>query len=241
MDSSPTATLLRAYHRRGDTTARERLVELYLPLVESFAHRYARSSSDYDDLHQVGCIGLINAIDRFDLERGDDLTAFAVPNIVGEIRRYLRDRSAGVRLPRRVLELRTAALRAQAQLAAEMGRTPTTADVARRLGADEQDVAAALDAGRAAQPVELQSDAGGEAGAGAESLETAEDRMFLSGAFQSLDERERRILFLRYVRDAEPDEIARELGISRRQLSRTTQAALAAVEVSMPRSTRLTR
>jgi RNA polymerase sigma-B factor len=230
---SATSTLLRAYHGRGDTTARQRLVELHLPLVESLAHRYARSASDYDDLHQVGCIGLINAIDRFDLERGDDLTAFAVPNIVGEIRRYLRDRSAGVRLPRRVLELRGAALATESDLAAELGRTPTPAEIARRVGADEDDVALALDATRAQLAVELAPEAGHDAQSGEESLETAEDRLFLSGAFQSLDERERQILFLRYVRDVEPNEIARQLGMSDRQLSRTTKAALAKLRVGL--------
>src|SRR3954469_5453478 len=90
---SETAELLRAYHEKGDTAARQRLVELYLPLVESFMRRYARGTDDYDDLYQVGCIGLINAIDRFDVSRGDELAAFAVPNIAGEIRRYQRDRS----------------------------------------------------------------------------------------------------------------------------------------------------
>jgi len=230
---SATSTLLRAYHGRGDTSARQRLVELHLPLVESLAHRYARSASDYDDLHQVGCIGLINAIDRFDFERGEDLTAFAIPNIVGEIRRYLRDRSAGVRLPRRVLELRAAALATQSDLAAQLGRTPTSSEIARRLGADEDDVAAALDAHRAHLPVELASEAGHDGRSGEESLETAEDRLFLSGAFRNLDERERRILFLRYVRDVEPNEIARELGMSGRQLSRTTKAALAKLRLGL--------
>jgi RNA polymerase sigma-B factor len=230
---SATSTLLRAYHGRGDTTARQRLVELHLPLVESLAHRYARSASDYDDLHQVGCIGLINAIDRFDLERGEDLTAFAIPNIVGEIRRYLRDRTAGVRLPRRVLELRAAALATQSDLAAQLGRTPTSSEIARRLGADEDDVAAALDAHRAHLPVELASESGHDGRSGEESLETAEDRLFLSGAFRNLDERERRILFLRYVRDVEPNEIARELGMSGRQLSRTTKAALAKLRLGL--------
>ena len=230
---SATSTLLRAYHGRGDISARQRLVELYLPLVESLAHRYARSAVDYDDLHQVGCIGLINAIDRFDLERGEDLTAFAAPNIVGEIRRYLRDRSAGVRLPRRVLELRAAALATQFDLAAELGRTPTPSEIARRLEAEEEDVAVALDANRAPLPVELASEAGHDARTGEESLETAEDRLFLSGAIASLDEREQRILFLRYVRDVEPIEIARELDMSPRQLSRTTQAALAKLRLGL--------
>ena len=209
------------------------MVELHLPLVESLAHRYARSGSDYDDLHQVGCIGLINAIDRFDINRGEDLTAFAVPNIVGEIRRYQRDRSVGVRLPRRVLELRGAALATESDLAAELGRTPTPAEIARRLGAGEDDVALALDATRAQLAVELAPEAGENARSGEGSLETAEDRLLLSGAFQGLDERERRILFLRYVRDVEPNEIARELGMSGRQLSRTTRAALAKLRLGL--------
>jgi RNA polymerase sigma-B factor len=230
---SATAKLLRDFHKRGDSAARQRLIELYLPLVDSFARRYSRSSDEYDDLNQVGCIGLINAIDRFDLEQGDELTAFAVPNITGEIRRHLRDRSPAVRLPRPVLELRGAAIRTQADLAASLGRTPTNAEIAERLDAGVEDVAAALEAGRASMAVELAPDAGAEAPRDAESLDAAEDRLFLSGAFGHLDERERRILYLRYVRDLDPNDIARELAMSRRQLSRTTQAALAKLRLGL--------
>src|SRR4051794_19192296 len=143
---SETAELLRAYHEKGDTEARQRLVELYLPLVESFMRRYARGTDDYDDLYQVGCIGLINAIDRFDASRGDELAAFAVPNIAGEIRRYLRDRGGSVRLPRRVLERRSAAAQAQGQRRSKLAREPTAAEVATEVGASERDVALALDA-----------------------------------------------------------------------------------------------
>jgi RNA polymerase sigma-B factor len=219
---SETAELLRAYHERGDTAARQRLVELYLPLVESFMRRYARTPDEHDDLYQVGCIGLINAIDRFDLSRGDELAAFAVPNIAGEIRRYLRDRSGSVRLPRRVLELRAATTHAQAELRAKLGREPSTGEIAAELGAEEGDVALALDAG-ASQAVELQP---GDAEGGGETLDATEDRLFLSEAFRGLDERERRIIYLRYIRDAEPDAIAAELGISRRQVARNTEEAL---------------
>jgi RNA polymerase sigma-B factor len=219
---SETADLLRAYHEHGDIAARQRLVELYLPLVESFMRRYGRGTDEYDDLYQVGCIGLINAIDRFELSRGDELAAFAVPNIAGEIRRYLRDRSASVRLPRRVLELRSGAARAQGELRAKLGREPTTAEVARELDAAEGDVAVALDSA-ASRAVELQPD---DAGSDERDLDVAEDRLFLSDAFRGLDERERRIVFLRYVRDTEPDSIAAELGISRRQLARSTEEAL---------------
>jgi RNA polymerase sigma factor (sigma-70 family) len=218
---SETSALLRAYHQEGDDHARKQLVELYLPLVESFTRRYARSADEHDDLYQVGCIGLINAIDRFDLERGDELAAFAVPNIAGEIRRYLRDRGGSLRLPRRVLELRSGAVQAQGQLRAKLGREPTTAEVAVELGASEDDVALALDAG-AAQAVELQP---GDIG-GAEAFDVAEDRLFLSEAFRGLDERERQIMYLRYIRDVEPDAIAAELNISRRQVARNTEEAL---------------
>jgi RNA polymerase sigma-B factor len=228
--SSQTAELLRAYHERGDTAARQRLVELYLPLVESFMRRYGRGTDDYDDLYQVGCIGLINAIDRFDLARGDELAAFAVPNIAGEIRRYLRDRGGSVRLPRRVVELRPRATQAQVELRARLGREPTTAEVAREVEAEESDVVVALDAATAARALELQPE---DAEAGGESTDATDDRLFLSEAFQGLDERERRIVFLRYIRDTEPDAIAAELGISRRQLTRSTEEALKKLRVGL--------
>src|SRR5919108_3062829 len=141
--ATATTGLLHAYLDDGDITARNRLIELYLPLVESLAHRYERTE-DYDDLFQAGCIGLINAIDRFDLERGGELTAFAVPNIVGEIKRHLRDRTTSVRMPRPIQELRARAVRCEAELAASLQRRPTTAEVARALGVDKEEVAQAL-------------------------------------------------------------------------------------------------
>jgi RNA polymerase sigma-B factor len=197
--------------------------------------RYARASDDYDDLYQVGCIGLINAIDRFELARGEELAAFAVPNIAGEIRRYLRDRRATVRLPRRVLEMRAGAVQAQGELRAKLGREPTTAEVARDLDAQEGDVAVALEAAAASRAVELQPE---DAESGERGIDAAEDRLFLSDAFRGLDERERRIMFMRYVRDLEPDAIATELGISRRQLARSTQDALEKLRIGLERPDR---
>jgi RNA polymerase sigma-B factor len=234
---SSTAVLLRRYHKDSDTSARHRLIELYLPLVESFARRYSRSSNDYEDLYQVGCIGLINAIDRFDLERGEELAAFAVPNITGEIRRYLRDRGSTVKLPRRVLELRAAVARAQPELATRLRRAPTSAELARELDAAEDDVALALEAGRASVALELPSESGGAEDRGERSIDAAEDRLFLSDAFRGLDERERRVLFLRHLEDRDPNEVASELGISRRQVSRITQDALVKLRAGLERST----
>ena len=233
---SDTAALLRTYHKDGDTSARERLIGLYLPLVESLTRRYTRSSDEYDDLYQVGCIGLINAIDRFDVERGDELAAFAVPNIAGEIRRYLRDRTGSVRLPRRVLDLRAPAAQTQAELRRSLGRSPTTAEVAGELGADPDDVALALEPERAAQALELSFEASAQDGAGEQSLDAAEDRLFLSAAFEGLGERERQVLHLRYVQDVDPNEIARRLGISRRQVSRDAHDALAKLRAGLESS-----
>ena len=226
---SATARLLRAYHDHGDTAARERLVEMYLPLVDSLVRRHSHVAEDYEDLFQVGCIGLINAIDRFDSERGQELAAFAVPTITGEIRRHMRDRAATVRLPRRVLELRRPTAIAQAELAASLGRAPSVAEVAVRVGAPENDVALALDATRAAQGVELEADAEGSAVA----RSGADDRLFLAEAFQGLNERERRLVYLRYIRDMTPAEVARELGLSERQVSRATHAALAKLRAGL--------
>jgi RNA polymerase sigma-B factor len=222
-EGSLTGALLRAYRVDGDTTARQRLIELHLPLVESLARRFAGGSQGYDDLYQVGCIGLINAIDRFELERGGEFTAFAAPSIAGEIRHHLRDRGDTVRLPRRVQELRGPARRVQQELAARTGRTPTVAEIARSLEAGEEDVALALDPGLAIpldDAVHDDNDGHGTA------LDAADARVFLGEAARGLDERQRRILYLRYVRDLDAAAIAQELAISPRQLSRDTRRAL---------------
>jgi RNA polymerase sigma-B factor len=220
--ATATSRFLRAYKEHGDISARERLIELYLPLVEGFAHRYERSE-DYDDLFQAGSIGLINAIDRFDLDRGGELTAFAVPNIVGEIKRHLRDRTGSVRVPRPLQELRTRVMRCEAELGAALRRRPTPAELARELHVEEDDVARALRAGGSAGQ---QDDASlGEAAPAM--LDESDERLMLASAFDVLDERERQIVYLRFMRDLSRKQVAHELGISERHLSRQTQVALA--------------
>jgi RNA polymerase sigma-B factor len=229
--STETAELLRAYLQRGDITARDRLIELYLPLVESFAHRYERTE-DYDDLFQAGSIGLINAIDRFDLKRGGELAAFAVPNIVGEIKRHLRDRTSSVRTPRPIQELRARAVRSEAELSAKLQRPPTPAEVARELGVDKEQVAQALASGRSAGE---QYDISLPEGAG-DALDVSDERLALASAFEALDERERQIVYLRFVRDRSRSQVAQELGISERHLSRQTHAALAKLREQLERT-----
>lgn len=223
-----TPRLLRAYHVHGDAKARERLIELHLPLVESLARRHARGGEGYEDLVQVGSIGLINAIDRFDLNRGFDLPAFAVPHITGEIKRHLRDRGESMRLPRGLAELRGRLAGARHELRGRLGREPTAAELATELGVDEAAVASALSATRPMPSNADEQDSGEEIGSRlADSLGLADDRIALAEAFESLDERERRIVYLRFVRDLDQEHVARELGISKRHLSRQTQAALA--------------
>jgi RNA polymerase sigma-B factor len=228
--ATATADLLHAYLERGDITARDRLIELYLPLVESFAHRY-EGTEDYDDLFQAGCIGLINAVDRFDLERGGELAAFAVPNIVGEIKRHLRDRTTSVRMPRPIQELRARVVRCEADLSAKLQRRPTAGEVARELGVDKEDVARALSAPR---PIgEQQEPSPGEE---TRDVDISDERLTLASAFEALDERERQIVYLRFVRDRSRGQVAQELGISERHLSRQTQAALAKLREQLERA-----
>src|SRR5262245_51799884 len=118
-------SLARAYRGAGDAAARERLVELHLPLVRALARRYSHCGERLDDLVQVGSIGLIQAIDRFDPGRGNSFASFAVPTIVGEIKHHLRDRASTVRQPRRLSELNRSLRQPRAELAASLARPPT--------------------------------------------------------------------------------------------------------------------
>src|SRR6188508_3893835 len=141
--------LLRRYHERGDTEARERLIEQYLPLVRSLARRYSYRGEQFEDLVQVGCIGLIKAIDRFDLERGVELTTYATPNIIGEIKRHFRDRGWAVRVPRGLQELNVRLSKLIEQLTVQLSRSPTIAELAKAAGVSEEAVLEAIESGRA--------------------------------------------------------------------------------------------
>ncbi|HEY2601907.1 MAG TPA: sigma-70 family RNA polymerase sigma factor [Thermoleophilaceae bacterium] len=219
--SDDTRRLLRAYHVDGDTRARARLIELYLPLVSALARRYSRGGEQHEDLVQVGSIGLIKAIDRFDLEHGGELAAFAVPNISGEMKRHLRDSGHTIKLPRGLAELRGQLPAAREGLTARLGREPSSAELASELDVDERSLARVLSAER---PSDSPDEALAELTGG---LPGADERLALADAFGHLDERERQIIYLRFVKDLDSDEVARELGVSKRHLSRQTQAALA--------------
>ena len=222
--------LLRAYRRTGDPDARERLVALYLPLVRALARRYAHCGELLDDLIQVGSIGLIDAIERFDPERGSDLTSFAVPTITGEIKNHLRDRASPVRVPRRIGELTLSLRGPRARLAASLGRAPTLAELAREAGIDQGQVAEAIEAERARRLLPLSAaDGGDEPGRSAiagDAYDASDDRLMLAAGFRTLAERERRILHLRFFAGLSQAEIAREVGLSQIQVSRLIRGSL---------------
>src|SRR5437763_14583635 len=133
-------TLLRRYHEQGDLQAREQLIEQYMSLVRSLARRYSYRGEQLDDLVQIGSIGLIKAIDRFDLERGVELTTYATPNIIGEIKRHFRDKGWAVRVPRGLQELNVQLSRLMEQFTVQLGRSPTIRDLAKESGSMEEEV-----------------------------------------------------------------------------------------------------
>lgn len=223
--------LLRAYHEHGDLGARERLIQQYMPLVKSLARRYSMGGELYEDLVQVGCIGLIKAVDRFDPQRAE-FGAFVIPNVAGEIKRYLRDRAWPVRVPRRLQELRPGLRACSAELSAQLARPATASEIADRSGIAEQEVVAALETERIQAPLSLSDAATQDDESYCEldvlegGYERGEQRALLAAGFRALDERERRLLHLRYFAGLSQPQIASEIGISPIHVSRLTRRAL---------------
>jgi RNA polymerase sigma-B factor len=227
--------LLRRYHQDGDLQAREQLIERYMSLVRSLARRYSYRGEQLDDLVQIGAIGLIKAIDRFDLDRGVELTTYATPNIIGEIKRHFRDKGWSVRVPRGLQELNVQVSKLIEQLTVQLGRSPTIAELAEAAGVEEEAVLEALESGRAYSSVSLSTGASDDEGEldpleslGSEEheYEVSEDRAVLAPGFKVLDERERRILHLRFFRGLTQSQIADQIGISQMHVSRLIRRSL---------------
>lgn len=234
--------LLRAYHERGDVQARDRLVEQHLPLVRALARRYSGRGEQLDDLVQVGSIGLIKAIDRFELDRGVELTTYAVPTIVGELKRHFRDTGWAVHVPRRLKELNSRLNHVVEELRSKLGRSPTVAELAEAVGAEEEEVVEALDAGHAYTAMSLSGRTGDEEdGISVLDLlpsddggyDASEDRATLAPVLQTLDERERRILHLRFFAGLTQSQIAAEVGISQMHVSRLIRRSLERLRAQM--------
>ena len=237
MSSVDDRVLLRRYHVDGDLAAREELIERYMSLVRSLARRYSYRGEQLDDLVQIGAIGLIKAIDRFDVGRGVELTTYATPNIIGEIKRHFRDKGWSVRVPRGLQELNVQLSRLIEQQTVELGRSPTIAELAKAAGVEEEEVLEALESGRAYTSVSLSAVSGGQdeegeldplesLGAEEPQYEVSEDRAVLAPGFRVLDERERRILHLRFFKGLTQSQIAQQVGISQMHVSRLIRRAL---------------
>jgi RNA polymerase sigma-B factor len=228
--------LLRRYHEDGDLAARDQLIERYMSLVRSLARRYAYRGEQLDDLVQIGSIGLIKAIDRFDIDRGVELTTYATPNIIGEIKRHFRDKGWSVRVPRGLQELNVKLSKLIEEQTVELGRSPTIPELAKAAGAEEELVVEALESGRAYSAVSLSTGGGqdeeGELdplewlGAEEPEYEVSEDRAMLAPGFQALDERERLIIHLRFFKGLTQSQIAQQVGISQMHVSRLIRRAL---------------
>ena len=228
--------LLRRY-KAGDDSAREQLICGNLRLVLSVIQRFSGRGENADDLFQVGCIGLIKAIDRFDITQEVRFSTYGVPMIIGEIRRYLRDNST-IRVSRSMRDTAYHVLQAREQLMSENQREPTVEQIAVHLGIPREEVAAAMDA--IAEPVSLYEPVYSDAGDNvcvmdqvrdnANSDERWLEQISLKDAISHLDERQRSILALRFCQGKTQMEVSAEIGISQAQVSRLEKGAIACIK-----------
>jgi RNA polymerase sigma-B factor len=220
----------------GDIRARDALVERYMPLARSLARRYQRPGDQLDDLLQVASVGLIKAVDRFEVDREIAFSSYAVPTILGEIKRYFRDCTWAVRMPRDLQDLTLRVDRVVGRLAEELHRQPSVREIAFAVGANEEAVLEALQAGGAYRALSFDAPrgAGDEGlatlaecvGVGEHGFDRAEDRATLARLMRIVTDREREILDMRFVQDMTQAEIGAVVGVSQMQVSRVIRRAL---------------
>ncbi|MBQ4641450.1 MAG: RNA polymerase sporulation sigma factor SigG [Oscillospiraceae bacterium] len=219
--------------KNGDPFARQTLIEGNLRLVLSVIQRFDKRGESPDDLFQVGCIGLMKAINNFDPTKGVRFSTYGVPMIAGEVRRYLRDNSA-IRVSRSLRDTAYRVLQCKEQLSPKLGRDPTNAEIAQLLDLPENEVSEALDA--VCAPVSLYDPVYTDGGDPLTIMDQVKDtqnteinlmdRICLRGAFQALGDREKQILYLRFYDGKTQMEVANQLGISQAQVSRLEKGAI---------------
>ena len=244
---------LRALHRRYRETTdpaekeriREQLVNAYHDFVYFLARKFQNRGEPLDDIVQVGYLGLIKAIERFDPDLGFEFTTFATLTVAGEIKRHFRDKGTAIRFPRRLQELHQTVVRINEQMKNELGREPTVAELAERLGVTPDDVTEAMEIGPAYVPLSLdQPIASGDGessrsvseqiGGADPELDRVEMRDVLDRAMEHLTPRERAIMAMRFYEQMSQSEIARRLGISQMHVSRLQRAALEQLRKYVP-------
>ncbi|HLM35285.1 MAG TPA: SigB/SigF/SigG family RNA polymerase sigma factor [Gaiellaceae bacterium] len=229
--------LLVRYHREGDPAAREQLVERFLPLARQLARRYQRGGEQLDDLIQVASLGLLKAIDRFDPGRETAFSSFAVPTILGELKRHFRDKGWSVRVPRDLQEMAVRVDRIADEMSREIGRAPTPGEIAERTGTSLEQVLEAREASAAYRAVSLdrprsEDEEEGDSFADAVGAEDpgfghAEDAATVDRLMRVLSEREREVLRLRFEEDLTQSEIGQRVGVSQMHVSRLIRQSIA--------------
>jgi RNA polymerase sigma-B factor len=228
--------LLIRYHEQGDLSAREELVERFLPLARQLARRYQRQNEPLDDLMQVASMGLVKAIDRFDPGRGTAFSTYAVPTILGELKRYFRDSGWAVHVPRGMQERVMKLDQASQELHRRLGRSPSASELAEELDLTSEEVLEAMEAASAYDAISLEEQRSESSDSQeptyADSLGTEEERYELveygatiAPTMKALSERERLILHLRFVEDLTQSEIADRIGVSQMHVSRLIRRA----------------
>jgi RNA polymerase sigma-B factor len=227
---------------REHVTARDDLVRLHLPLVEHCARRFRNRGEPFEDLVQVGTIGLIKAVDRFETERGIEFSTYATPTIIGEIKRYFRDKGWAIRVPRRLQELRMQIATTTAELTQELGRSPTPRELGEKIGCSVEEIIEGMESSNAYSTLSLDAtDESDEPGGsmldalGTEdpNLEHVEVRESIKPMLDQLDPREKRILVLRFFKNMTQTQIAEEIGISQMHVSRLLTRTLDQMRVAM--------
>jgi RNA polymerase sigma-B factor len=229
--------LLLRLHRHGDPAAREALVQRFLPLARQLARRYQHGGEQLDDLIQVASLGLLKAIDRFDPARETAFSSFAVPTILGELKRHFRDKGWSVRVPRDLQELAVRVDRVTDELSRRLGRAPSVAEIAESIGTTVEQVLEAREASAAYRAVSLDrprdDDDESETGVGAHvgiedpGFRVAEDAATVERLMRVLSEREREVLRLRFAEDLTQSEIGQRVGVSQMHVSRLIRHAVA--------------
>ena len=233
--------LLARYQRTGDRRDRDAVVERFMPLARRLAGRYNRRPDSLDDLTQVAALALVKAVDRFDPDRGIAFSSYAVPTIVGEIKRYFRDHAWAVRPPRALAERALRVESAARQYAVEHHRAPTVAELCARTELTEEEVLDALHAGRAASassldaPVAARDDGacslGDRIGGEDDGYGLAEQRVLLEGLLRAVGPRDREILHMRFFEDMTQAEIGAVFGVSQMQVSRLVRNSIERMQI----------
>ncbi len=239
-DKERTRELFRRYKQDGDMDAREKLVMSHMNLVRFLANKFKNRGEPLDDLMQVGYLGLLKAIDRFEPDRGLEFTTYATPTIMGEIKRHFRDKGWSVRVPRRLQELSAKVNQATDTLTTQLQRSPKVEEIAEYLDASVDDVLEAMESSSAYSSVPLEAPSAGESDDAPSVIDRyvtedsdlafTDDRLVLEEALRDFSPREREIIELRFLKGMTQIEIAQKLGISQVQVSRLLRRTLKKVQ-----------